>query len=120
MTPHINQSIIAEHANVTQPDIANYLAGRLNYVTEEKQQRIRQALKLTKAELVRRHLLSGKTITPLESLKLYGLHALSQQVTKWRARRIDVRNIVPGSEKYQTYAVYALFINGEQATGDQK
>lgn len=108
----VRQSVIAYHANVTQPDVANFLAGRMEYVKPEKRERIAQALKLTKAELVRRHLLSGRTITPLESLKLYGLHALSQTITRLRRQGYDIRNSIPECRKNQTYAIYRLYQEG--------
>lgn len=116
----MNQTVIAEHANVAQPDVANFIAGqsdpeRMKFVTPEKRERIAQALKLTKAELVRRHLLSGKTITPLESLRLYGLHALEQTISRLK-KTMDIRNIVPEKERTLRYAVYQYFPN----TGDQK
>jgi hypothetical protein len=116
----MQQKIIAEIAGVNQADVANHIAIRTRYVSTEKARAIQKVLDMPKAEAALWWLKQGRTLTPLQSLNLFGLHSLSQQVTKWRARRIDVRNIVPGSEKYQTYAVYALFINGEQATGDQK
>jgi hypothetical protein len=105
------QLAIAIAAGVNRSDVCNYEAGRLEYVSKAKQIAIEQAKTgLSKAQLVLRHLQSGRTITPLESLKLYGLHSLSQTVTRLRKQGHDIRNIGPGGP--HDYGVYALFVNG--------
>lgn len=117
---------IARAADVNRSDVSNYFHSkerREKYVSEEKQRRIEAAaesLKFSKAEMALHWLQRGNTLTPIQSLSWFGLHSLSQQVTKWQRRGIDVRNIVPEAEKFHTHAIYALFINGEQVTGERR
>lgn len=117
---------IARVAGVNRSDVSNYFHSkdrREKYVSEEKQRRIEtasEAIKVSKAAVALAYLKAGHTLTPLQSLSWFGLHSLSQQVTKWQRRGIDVRNIVPEANKFQTHAIYRLFINGEQATGERK
>jgi AcrR family transcriptional regulator len=113
---------IARAAGVNRSDVTNYFAAengdesRIKFVSGDKRAKIAAAIGLTKAELVRRHLLAGKTITPLESWKLYGLHALGQTITRLK-KTMDVRNIVPEREQNQRHAIYAYF---PPNTGDPK
>lgn len=103
---------IAELANVHPSDVSNYRAwvngddSRLRYVSPEKRERISKVIKTPKAQLVLMHLQSGQTLTPLESLRLYGLHSLSQTITKLRKRGHDIRNVGDGGP--HDYAVYKL------------
>jgi len=108
----LSQATVARLADVSRADVCNYEAGRTKYVSAEKQARIEQAKSgFSKAQLVLRWLQSGRTLTPLESLRMFGLHSLSQTITKLRARGHDIRNIGPGGP--HDYAVYELFKRGE-------
>lgn len=107
----IPQKAIAEMARVSRPDVSNYLAGRTQYVSPEKRIRIQSVLEKTKTKAGRalEYLKQGHTLTPLQFLTMFGIHAASQQCTKWRARGINVQNIVPEERKFQEHAVYKLF-----------
>jgi len=105
----IRQRAIADLAGVRQADVSLYLQGYTQRVGVGKCQRIYEVLQLPKAQMVLRHLQSGRTLTPLESWKLYGLHALSQTITRLR-KVYDIRNI--SEQPNQTYGVYALFVDG--------
>ncbi len=102
----MNQQILAYLADVRQGDISNYDAGRLRYVSEDKRARIDEVRQLSKAQLVLRFLQSGKTLTPQESLRYFGLHALSQTITRLKRQGHPIKNI--GSKGPHDYAIYQL------------
>ena len=108
----LSQATVARLADVSRADVSNYEAGRITFVTTEKRARIKQVRSgLSKAQLVLRWLESGRTLTPLESLRMFRLHSLSQTIAKLKARGHDIRNIGPGGP--HDYAVYKLYERGE-------
>lgn len=108
------QKAIAELAGVSRPDVSNYLSGRERYVTAEKQHRIESVIRcgrtVSKTQMVLDWLLGGNTLTPNQSLAWFGLHALSQTVTKLRMRGYDIRNIAGRGRDGHQFAIYKLFM----------
>jgi hypothetical protein len=88
----MRHSAIARLANVNDADVSNFYAIRVGkedrqkYLSEEKAERIREVLKLSKTRLVEMHLETGRTLTPLEAWQSYGLHSLGQRVTELNKR----------------------------------
>lgn len=66
---------------------------------------------MTKYEKVRNHILSGMPITPLQSLKLYGLQRLASLVNKMRNKGYDITTVMVSEEDGTRYAKYFLPIN---------
>lgn len=65
---------------------------------------------MTKYDKVRQHILSGMPITPLQSLKLYGLQRLASLVHKMR-KSCDIETVMVEEPDGTRYAKYFLPIN---------
>ena len=112
----MNRAEIARMAAVNPSDVTNYLhpdTSRKDYVSPAKRARIAAALEtheavgMSKAQQVLAYLKSGRTLTPQQSLRWFGLHALSQTVTKLRARGHNIVNINAGKGPH-LHAEYKL------------
>ena len=103
----IRQRAIADLAGVRQADVSLYMYGNYGRIGRAKFERIQEIIDLPKAQLVLRHLQKGWTLTPLQSLQLYGLHSLSQTITRLKGAGHDIRNLA--EQPNQTYATYKYF-----------
>jgi len=106
----MQQIMIAKLAGVNQADVSNNEYGRGRFVSAEKKRKIEAVKAMSKTQAVLVWLSRGNTLTPIESLNWFGLHALSQTITKLRRRGHDIRNLT--EQPNQSFAVYALFVNG--------
>lgn len=66
---------------------------------------------MTKYDRVRKHILSGLPITPLQSLELYRLQRLASLVHKMRNDGIEIETIMVEEPDGTRYAKYFLPIN---------
>ena len=63
-----------------------------------------KAMKLSQNEMIKRHLLTGRTITPLEALRLYGCFRLGARIFDLNNQGMKIVNL----RKSGQYAVYKL------------
>jgi hypothetical protein len=98
---------LAELAGVSEQDVSNLAHGRENYLSSEKEARIRIFLSMSKIDLALYWLSKGNTLTPIQSLEWFHLHSLSQTITKLRNKGYDIRNI--SKHGPHDYAIYKLF-----------
>lgn len=107
-----SQKVIAELAGVSRPDVSNYMADRQKFVSPEKRRRIQSVIergqRISKTQMVLDWLKTGNTITPQQSLAWFGLHALSQTVTKLRMRGYDIQNIAGRGRDGHNFAIYKM------------
>jgi len=102
----MRQQTLAQLANVPQTYVSRYL--RNENIPHDATERINEILSKSKAGLVVTWLSHpGNTITPRQSLDWFGLHSLSQTITKLRKQGHDIRNVGQGGP--HDYAVYKLF-----------
>lgn len=69
----------------------------------------------TKYKLVRNHLLSGMAITPLQSLKLYGLQRLASLINRMRNEGHKIKTIMVEEPDGTRYAKYYIPISDRKA-----
>lgn len=67
---------------------------------------------MTQKEAIRRHLESGRSITPLEALHEYGTIRLGAHIHELRKEGMRIRTIMRRSFNGRTYAEYVL-MSGE-------
>lgn len=60
-------------------------------------------MKKPKIQLVKEHLLSGKSITGLQALRLYGYYRLSSGINRLNNRGMNIE-----SDKSNGYSIYKL------------
>lgn len=65
----------------------------------------------TKYKLVRNHLLSGMPITPLQSLRLYGLQRLASLINRMRNEGHKVKTVMVEEPDGTRYAKYYIPIS---------
>jgi hypothetical protein len=63
---------------------------------------------LTQSEKVLKHLQSGKTITPLEALGIYGVYRLGARIWDLRDQGHDIDKLMKNDGMGRTYAEYFL------------
>ena len=119
MNTSLSQAAVAELAGVSRSDVCNYEKGRMQYVTLEKQKRIRRIKSgMSQTELVDAHLSRGWTITPAEAYTDYGILRLSERVRELNARyqrNGDTRRIIntQTGRGIGKYAIYQM-VNTEE------
>ena len=68
-----------------------------------------ESKRTTKIDLVRMHLESGRAITPLLALRMYGSFSLSGIVCKLRSRGLNIRTeLVENEETGARFGKYSL------------
>lgn len=67
---------------------------------------------MTQKQAIRRHLESGRTITPLEALHEYGTIRLGAYIHELRKEGLKIRTKMVRSFNGKTYAEYSLILEG--------
>lgn len=62
----------------------------------------------TKISLLKKHLLSGKSLSQLEAIGLYGAYRLAARVKELRDRGWDIITTIKEDPNGDTYAEYSL------------
>lgn len=63
---------------------------------------------MTQKELIRRHLESGRSITPLEAIRDYGTIRLGAYIHDLRKEGMPIRTVMRRSFNGKTYAEYSM------------
>ncbi len=75
---------------------------------------------MTKIEQLKRHLLTGKSITPLEALGLYGIFRLAPRIHELRKQGWNIITTRKFDEKGSEYAEYRLMPKVNERTKRRK
>jgi biotin operon repressor len=62
---------------------------------------------MTQTEMIRRHLQTGNSITPLEALQQYGCFRLAARIDELRQEGLDIETLTQ-TRNGKRYAVYVL------------
>jgi len=71
---------------------------------------------MTQKEAIKRHLVAGRTITPLEAIHEYGTIRLGAYIHLLRKEGMNIRTNMVRSFNGKTYAEYSLVKEGTQAS----
>jgi hypothetical protein len=111
----LSQTAIARIANANRSDVSNYIAGRLHFVTLEKQVRIKAAISgLSQTRLIELHFETGETLTQAQAVREYSCYRLGARVFELN-RRYERDRSGKRIENIQTetgmgvHAIYKLF-----------
>lgn len=65
---------------------------------------------MTQLEHLKRHLKSGRSITPLEALGLYGIFRLAARIKELRDKGWDINTDIRNDPNGKIYATYGLAV----------
>ena len=70
---------------------------------------------MTQNETILNHMMTGRSISPLEALGLYGVFRLAARVFDLKAMGVDIQTLTKVDINGKLYAEYSINPNGEDA-----
>jgi hypothetical protein len=70
---------------------------------------------MTQNETILNHMMTGRSISPLEALGLYGVFRLAARVFDLKAMGVDIQTLTKVDINGKQYAEYSINPNGEDA-----